>query len=86
MNNVTDHRAARLKGNQCYCPDCDEYFTTVRNFDRHLSGGGRPVCRRPEVVGLVQDRHGFWQQPAMETPGVAAGEHEKRAELVKAAS
>lgn len=66
---MADERAARLTGNQCFCPDCGEYFTTVRNFDRHLRGK-RPICLDPASVGLERDAHGYWQMP-----GPAEGLH-----------
>ena len=76
-----DPRAARLTGNQCHCPDCDQYFTTVRNFDRHLKGTARPECLPPGSVGLVQDRFGYWQSPPSETPVFHAMKREQQAEL-----
>ena len=77
---MSDVRAARLTGNQCHCRDCDEYFTTVRNFDRHLRGSGRPVCLPPTDVGLVQDRFGYWQQPGTDVPVFSAGKRDERAD------
>ena len=65
MGNV-DPREAHLSGNKCYCRSCNEFFTTVRNFDRHLIGRGRPTCAAPADVGLVRDKYGYWQQPAGE--------------------
>src|SRR5262245_44133964 len=59
-------RAARLRGNQCYCPDCDQYFTTVRNFERHLRGTPVPTCLAPASTGLELDGHGYWKMPASE--------------------
>lgn len=63
---MKDARAARLTGNQCYCRDCDEYLTSVTNFDKHLKGSGRPTCRDPSEVGLVKDSYGYWKQPGPE--------------------
>ena len=80
---MSDARAARLTGNQCHCRSCDEYFTTVRNFDRHLRGSGYPECLPPASVGLVQDRFGYWQQPGAEMPVFSAGKREDAAEQLE---
>lgn len=61
---ANDQRAAHLTGNKCYCRACDEYFTTVGNFDRHLIGRGRPTCAKPSDVGMVLNKQGYWQMPA----------------------
>ena len=78
---MSDPRADRLTGNQCHCRDCDEYFTTVRNFDRHLRGSGRPECLDPASVGLVQDDHGYWQQPGTDMAFFSAVKREDATEL-----
>ena len=69
---MIDPRAARLTGNQCHCRSCGEYFTTVRNFDKHLKGSGRPKCVWPADVGLVTDKFGYWQSPPSEVPVFSA--------------
>ncbi len=79
---MNDPRASRLTGNQCHCRSCDEYFTTVRNFDRHLRGAGYPDCLAPAEVGLVQDSHGYWQQPGADVPVFDAGKREQAAKQI----
>lgn len=51
--------------NRCYCPECGEYFSTVRAFDMHLIGRGTANvrCRPPQAAGLVQGPRGIWQRP-----------------------
>jgi hypothetical protein len=78
---MNDPRAARLTGNQCHCRSCDQYFTTVRGFDRHLRGTGRPKCVWPAEVGLVMNKHGYWQSPAPEVAVVYAMKPEQEALL-----
>lgn len=78
---TVDGRAARLTGNRCHCRDCDQYFTTPGNFDRHLRGAGRPVCLDPASVGLVLNDIGYWQMPApAEGRRFTARERAERAE------
>lgn len=47
----------KLTGNRCLCRGCNQYFSTVANFDRHRRNG---ECRPPDTVGLVQVG-GIWK-------------------------
>ena len=41
---------------RCLCRGCDQFFSTVRNFDKHRKGG---ACNSPATVGLVCKK-GVW--------------------------
>lgn len=41
---------------RCLCRWCDQFFSTVANFDKHRKGG---VCNSPVTVGLVCKK-GVW--------------------------
>jgi hypothetical protein len=45
---------------RCLCRGCNQYFSTVGNFDRHRRNGH---CLAPEAVGLVRDTAGVWKRP-----------------------
>ena len=49
---------------RAYCGACDETFSTVSNFDRHLDGYGPVTCRHPVDVGLELKSNGTWGLPA----------------------
>lgn len=63
---------------RCACPSCGAVFSTVGNFDRHLTPGRNaegydgPWCRPPADVGLVQHARGWWHQPGPEQGDGAA--------------
>lgn len=47
----------------CHCRQCHQTFTTIANFDRHLTGKpDRPTCNSA-AQGLVEHRPGVWGQP-----------------------
>lgn len=50
------------------CGACGEVFGSMSDFTAHQNVNYRrrpPVrCRRPEELGLVQDRRGIWRTPA----------------------
>jgi len=63
--------APRLTGGRCQCPQCGEYFTSDRTFDRHRVGqfakpGERLGTRRCLAVaemiaaGWAMNARGFW--------------------------
>lgn len=60
--------APKLTGNRCLCRGCDEYFSTVGNFDRHRRNG---ECRPPGTVGLVQVA-GIWKCAEIRSPEALA--------------
>ena len=57
--------ALRLTGSRCVCRGCDEYFNSVRAFDRHRVWES-PTVRRclstDELVGkgMTINSSGFW--------------------------
>jgi hypothetical protein len=78
-----DSRLARLSGNRCLCCQCGEYFTTVRNFDRHQRldrQTGDTICLDPAAVGLVLTAYGYWQLPPSAMPFAGAAERTERGE------
>ena len=61
-----------LPTDRAQCPTCEAVFSTVSNFDRHLTknrnrdGFPGPWCQPPASVGLIPNDRGIWHQPGLD--------------------
>lgn len=55
----------KLTGNRNHCRSCDQYFNSIRAFEKHRIGefGLNRRCMTPqemEAVGMILRPDGFW--------------------------
>lgn len=72
---LPERRGVLLRGKQCQCRGCNQYFRSVTAFEKHRVGTFRPNTRRCLTVAEMQAsgmelRGSFWVSEAYEKPPV----------------